>query len=376
MFKKNILFLLLAVLTYACGSDSETDLGTTDNFNRETLLINVADNIIIPAFQDFSDKLTALKTSSEAFNNNSNTTNLETLRSSWLQSYKAWQHVEMYDIGKAIDFGTDTRTGGTGFSAHFNVFPLTVATVESNISKGAYNFDEIPNYSAQGFPALDYLLYGVAADDTAIIEKYTTNANAVNYKKYITDIVDKMIAVNSQILNDWKDNFRDTFVTSTANTATSSLNKLINDFIFNYEKNFRAKKIGIPVGVFSSTSLPEKVEGFYTKDISKQLALEALMSIEKVFNGTSFNGNTSGIGFKNYLEELDRDDIANAITNQIAIARKQINGLNDNLYQQIIDNESNLLNVYSEIQKVVVLLKVDMLNAFNVSLDYADADGD
>ena len=67
MFKKIITFLLLAVLAYACSSDSETDLGTTDNFNREALLINVADNIIIPAFQDFSDKLTELKTASESF---------------------------------------------------------------------------------------------------------------------------------------------------------------------------------------------------------------------------------------------------------------------------------------------------------------------
>lgn len=376
MFKKTIPFVLLAVLIYACSSDNTTDQGATDNFNRGALLTNVADNIIIPAFQDFSDKLSTLKTSSETFTSNPTTTNLATLRSSWLQSYKAWQHVEMYDIGKAIDFGTDTRTGGTGFSAHFNVFPLTVATVENNISNGTYNFDEIPNYSAQGFPALDYLLYGVAADDTAILEKYTTNTNAVNYKKYITDIVNKMIDVNAQILNDWNTSFRDEFVASTANTTTSSLNTLINDFIFNYEKNFRAKKIGIPVGVFSSTTLPEKVEALYRKDISKELVLEALTSIERVFNGTSFTGNASGVGFKNYLEELDRADIANEITTQLAVARTQINGLNDNVYQQIIDNESSVLNVYSEIQKVVVLLKVDMLNAFNVSLDYTDADGD
>ena len=29
--------------------------------------------------------------------------NLDDLRNKWLLSYKAWQHVEMYDIGKAME---------------------------------------------------------------------------------------------------------------------------------------------------------------------------------------------------------------------------------------------------------------------------------
>ena len=35
-----------------------------------------------------------------------------------------------------------------------------------------------------------------------------------------------------------------------------------------------------------------------------------------------------------------------------------------------------MLSSYDELQKVVVLLKVDMLQAFDISTDYVDADGD
>jgi hypothetical protein len=35
-----------------------------------------------------------------------------------------------------------------------------------------------------------------------------------------------------------------------------------------------------------------------------------------------------------------------------------------------------MTNAYDELQKVVILLKVDMLQAFNVNVDYVDADGD
>jgi hypothetical protein len=35
-----------------------------------------------------------------------------------------------------------------------------------------------------------------------------------------------------------------------------------------------------------------------------------------------------------------------------------------------------MLLTYDELQKNVVLMKVDMLQAMNVSVDYVDADGD
>ena len=42
----------------------------------------------------------------------------------------------------------------------------------------------------------------------------------------------------------------------------------------------------------------------------------------------------------------------------------------------IYEDNTKMTNAYDALQTVVVLLKVDMLQAFNISVDYVDADGD
>ena len=47
-----------------------------------------------------------------------------------------------------------------------------------------------------------------------------------------------------------------------------------------------------------------------------------------------------------------------------------------NFVNQINTDNNKILTTYDAIQSVVVLFKVDMLQAFNINVDYQDADGD
>ena len=47
-----------------------------------------------------------------------------------------------------------------------------------------------------------------------------------------------------------------------------------------------------------------------------------------------------------------------------------------NFVNQINTDNNKMLTTYDAIQSVVVLFKVDMLQAFNINVDYQDADGD
>ena len=86
------------------------------------------------------------------------------------------------------------------------------------------------------------------------------------YATYVNCNLESDGWINSRMyLTDWKGSYRSTFVNSKSNTATSSLNKLVNDFIFYYEKGLRANKIGIPAGVFSASPLPEQGGGILQK---------------------------------------------------------------------------------------------------------------
>lgn len=367
MFKR-IVFFTLIVLIYACSSSTVTDSETPlDTFDRGVMLKNLADNIIIPAFENFNSEMDALVASGENFTKTPNQDNLTSLRTSWLAAYKTWQHIEMFNIGKAE---------AIQYSFFMNIYPLTIADVESNIANGNYDLNNSNNHDAQGFPALDYLLYGLAESDVEILEKYTSVSNAVNYKKYISDVLNQMSSLTVEVLNDWRSSYRDQFIASTDNTATSALNKMTNDYIYYFEKGLRANKFGIPAGVFSTEPLPKKVEAFYNQDISKELSLEALNTSIDFFNGKHYSSGTIGVGFSDYLESLENSILSQRIINQFNLAKSKINTLSNNFHDQVINDNTAMLSSYDELQKVVVLLKVDMLQAFDISTDYVDADGD
>jgi hypothetical protein len=177
---------------------------------------------------------------------------------------------------------------------------------------------------------------------------------------------------------------RDEFISSSANTATSSLNKLTNDLIFYYEKGLRANKIGIPVGIFSGSALPQNVECYYynleTGTASKTLLMEAFDAVKKAFNGISFDENTDAEGWDNYLQYLNAlsngVDLDTDINQTFDEAIDALTNLEDDLMNQIIVDELKVRAAYDKVQRGTVLLKTDMLGYLNIDVDYLDADGD
>ncbi|MFD0963941.1 imelysin family protein [Pseudofulvibacter geojedonensis] len=371
--KKFLAILVLTVLVWACSSDNgSSGGGNTDNFDRAAMLTNWADNIIIPAYTDYENKLTALQTATTNFTTIVDQTNLDALRTAWLEAYKTWQYVILFsDFSKAAELNV-TRW--------VNRFPTDVTGIETNITN---NFTDLTLSSTnvqQGFPALDYLLYGVAADDTAILAKYDSEANAANYKNYLTAVVNRLKDLNTPVLNHWNSGYRNIFIGLTENTNAGGVNILVNDYIYNYEKYFRKYKLGDPLGIFTGNGVePTYIESRYGKK-SKELLLVVLSAIEDFFSGKHYNSAAIGESFKTYLAYLDAkkdgQDLVPLMLAQMGSARTKLNGLDTDLSNQINTNVTPVQETYTEIQKLVPMLKIDMRSAFNVELDYYDNDGD
>ena len=350
------------------GSNTDTS-STPQEFDRSGMLAFWADSIILPAYNQLDASLMSLSEKVTAFTDNPSATTLSSLHNQWLETYSHWQYVEMFDIGLAEEIYYKNR---------MNLFPANVTRIENNISGESYDLDESSYFTAQGFSALDYLIFGAGENDDAIIALYT--ASDSNYGNYLVEVTDKMIDLTEQVKTYWEGDYRDTFVQSTDNTATSALNKMVNDFVFYYEKGYRANKIGIPAGIFSSNPLPDRIEAYYGEVYSKILALEASNAVYQFFNGIAYNdASTTGLSLKDYLDyiEADVDDKLSARINaKFQTAENKINDLNTNFKQQIQEDNNAMLLTYDAIQSNVVLLKVDMLQKLNVRVDYADADGD
>lgn len=366
--KRIIPLLLLLSTTFGCKDEGP---GDEQVYDRTDLLTNWADNLIIPAHEDFFTKITALKTATTTFTDTPSEGSLSTVRSAWKSAYIAWQNISMFEIGKAE---------ALNFRNFMNIYPVNTTEVDQNISSGTYDLTLPSLFDAQGFPALDYLLNGLASTDAEIVAFYTTDANAANYKAYLTDVTNRMNDLSDQVLTDWKSGYRDTFVANTASSANGAVDKLVNDFLFYYEKSLRAGKVGIPAGNFSSSPLPENVEAFYKKDISRELLLNAITASERFFYGKHFNSNTFGESLASYLDFLDAklgdEKLSDRIGNQLAAAKTKTAELNDNFVAQISSNNTLMLETFDELQKAVVLLKVDMLSALSINVDFVDADGD
>ena len=347
---------------------SSSDNSESQTFDRKALLTNWANNIIIPLYDNFNTNLNLLSDEVTKFNETPNLDNLKLVREKWLDAYKSWQHVEMFNLGKAEE---------TYFQSKMNVYPSDKERIERNLTNETYNLDNPNNNDAQGFPAIDYMLYGTDESDEKIVDKYLLENK--KYNTYLSSLIDKMVSNTSVVVNDWNQN-KDTYINSTENTSTSSINKITNDFIYYYEKLFRANKIGIPAGVFSGSKLPDRVEGYYSKIYSKDLALEAMSAIENFFVGKKYNSEEKGESLESYLNFLNSEkngtSLSKSITDQFKIAKETIDKLNNDFASQVNEDNNKMLVAYDEIQKGVVFMKTDMLQSLSISVDYVDADGD
>ena len=105
-----------------------------------------------------------------------------------------------------------------------------------------------------------------------------------------------------------------------------------------------------------------------------------LDAVENLFNGKHYANTTQGESFKSYLIFLDSrkdgEELVPVILNQIDIVRSNINLLDSDFGVSIDTNTETAYTTYDEIQRLVPILKVDMMQAFNIAGDYVDNDGD
>lgn len=372
--RKSILGLLLIFLAVwgisSCKKDSGSDPATPDtgvsDLDRKALLTQWADSLVKPGYQRFDVKMTALKTKSTAFAAAPTVTALQDLRQAWAQAYTEWQRVEVFEFGPA-----ETVT----LRNHFNIYPTDVAGIRQNITTGTYNFELATTIPQQGFPALDYLINGVATGDAAIVQSYVASAGQ---RRYLTDITDKMGQLFTTVYGQWTGSYRDTFINSTGTNAGSSLSKVVNAYSLYYERFLRAGKVGIPAGTMSAVAAPEKIETYYYKGtLPLDMAKIAHSTVQYVFNG-----HTGGPSLKSYLNALGAKDsrtgqsLSEILNAQFVVSATQLATLGPDLYVTMQTRRTDAVNSYNEMQKAVRLIKVDMTSAMSISVTYVDNDGD
>ena len=371
--KKSFYSVLVVCLIIACSSDTEDDIIQINEFDRSEILTNYVDNIIIPRHNDFKSEIDNLKIAVDEFVESPISSTYDNLHNQWLITYKKWQHIEMFNIGKAEEIN---------FLNTINTYPVDELRINENIDSRKFNLTSSNDWSCQGLSGIDYMLHGIDNSKENVILKYSNNSN---YGEYLKNLLDIIINNTDQVVNHWSEN-KNSFVNSSGNSNTSSLNMLTNDFVYYFEKGLRTNKIGIPVGYFSGGNVfPDKVEAYYSSknsfnDVSKELAKEALIASENLFIGRSSSG-SKGPSLKTYLDyiysaDVNKNNLSPIILSNFQSANDAINELDKSFVNQINSDKSKMLNAFDKLQALVVNMKTDMLSILSIQVDYIDADGD
>jgi len=370
LYRSILLLITLSVIS-ACDDGGENGGGSTESFDQQALLSNIGENYILPAYTQLNADLTNLESSVAAFANTPDVSNLNTIREHFKSAYKNWQYCSMLEFGPA---------DAIILRGSMNIYPTNTTLIESNIESGSYNLDAASNTAAKGLPALDYLLYGIGFDEAEIVEFYTDNDAGAARLQYLQNVATDIKVKVEGVLQDWSasgGNYINTFSTNTGTSVGSSLGMMVNAFLLDYERFVRDGKIGIPAGIRSSgVTRPTAVEGRFS-EMSKELAIESLLAYQKLILGNSIGNDAQGQGFDDYLQALDRAQLSSDISSQITTISNALNNLEDRPLQvTIAANNQSVLDVYTEMQKLVVLMKVDMTSALGILISYQDNDGD
>ncbi|MCU0360120.1 MAG: imelysin family protein [Bacteroidia bacterium] len=360
------LLLVLSLLGCKKKDDTNTDKDLPDEaFDKQALLINIADNVILPNYTRFESDLNMLNATFQAYSNAPTLAGLDSVKIKFQAAYKSYQHISLYEFGPAEQVVVRNN---------FNVFPTDTTQINSNIASGSYDLNMVSQLDAKGLPSLDFLFFGRNNSTAAVHALFASSANRRNYVKQV--ILDMKFKADAVIAG-WAA-YRTTFVSSLGTDVSSSIGYLINqlNFELDYVKN---AKIGIPLGKKTlGIAVPNNCEAYYSGN-SLEYAIESVKAIESLYLGKSTEG-IDDKGFDDYLNHLKiqrgSEALTSAITKQFAVAFSKLNAIASPLSQQVLSNPSHVDAAYVELVKLLVLLKTDMPSSLGVVITYQDGDGD
>lgn len=355
---KKITILSLFLVLASCGSDKNVEVPETD-FDVKGMLVNMADNIILPAYTDLDAAVNALDVAVTNYDGAQNDNNFSAVQQAYLDLHLTWHKAAFFDFGPAQD---------KVLRSSMNTYPTNDTIIRDNIASGSYDLGKANNFKASGLNALDYLLFGV---------KTPLSVGEIQYMKAI---VAQMKSKVSYVLNEWNSYYRDSFVENLGNSSGSSVSLLLNDYSLYTEKNLRTGKIRIPAGLLPTSkgiSLYH-IEGKYSADYSSTYIQVALQAVSDYYYGIGTAGD--GLGFDDYLRALDTDynktKLHLAFEEQLKETIAEAAKLTNPYATQLQTNPKQVEAVYNQTQDMVILIKNHIILAIGVKVGYTDTDGD
>lgn len=367
---KYISALALTVILLSAVSCKKNKNEDEDKFDRELMLKNYAENLIIPAYSDALSALNGLSTEVNNFVANMNETNLESLQTAWLHAFEEWQFACMFNVGPAAEQGLNKS-----LNEEIATFPISETKINNIITTGQFTMDDF-NRDARGFLAMEYLIFaGIEIDNAAVINMFQSQAFRATY---LQALVDHSLSKVEAVLGQWNGSYKNQFINNNGTDVGSSTSQLYNEFVKSFE-TIKNLKLELPLGLRPGQLQPEPhlVQAYYS-GYSLDLIKKHIQAIENTYFGRSKN-NVEGSSFRDYLQsvvggpELITQTIAqwqNVLAAQAAVPT------NLPMSEQITSAPQPLLDFRIELQKHTRFFKSDMSSRLGIAITFSSGDGD
>ena len=355
------LIMLVMFGLSSCQEDDET--GTTEEEQNQPsatdfndLLSNQVNEVILPTMVNYQIKMSDLVNAVNGLSTSADTSNLRSTRTAYQQACLAYQAAAVHNY---------YATANAGLVENTNLYPINPSVLNELIANRSYNFGTTAQMRANGFPALDYMLY----QPKDVVAYFNADSNRIDF---LNALVTSMKSRADDLVMQWSGNLRTNFVANGGTALGSSISVQLNDGLIYYEDHIRESKVGFPIGRSGPNDSPfaadpTKIEAYYqsvasgNEDFTLQLLKASVEEMEDLYLGES-TLQVNGIGYDDMLMIRNQTTVHEDIKTHFA-----------NIYAKI--NERNSINgnedLYNSVQALVTIYKSDLLPLLNVQ----DADG-
>jgi uncharacterized protein len=392
----NLFSILTVILLAGClpggGGGNGFNPSVNDNFDRTSLLSNVANNIILPAYTNFAAAASNLKAACDAYatavtsNAADKAQRLLDAQSAWVGAMDSWQESELYQFGPAGASGV--VIGGQGIRDQIYSYPtISACRVDQQLVANAFSgADFIANslVNVYGLDALENLLFNTsnnnscsAATDINANGSWTALVNSGELEQRRADYAAVCAADlrnrANQLLQAWNPitgNFTGQFTSAGQSTSFYlSAQQASNEVYFGMfylELTVKDLKVGLPLGITNPAGANPQLRESLFANRSKEHIINNLKAFQKLFLGNTPTA-SARVGFDDFLVSLGATNLVNRVTANTAAAIAAFENITGTFGDAVMNNPTQLNAAFDALK----LVTDDVKNQFPSVLNFA-----
>ncbi len=310
--------------------------------------------VILPGYRTFSQRTQALQQAVDALAQApADKTRLAQAQQAWKAASEAWVLTEAYQFGPA----TEER-----LRQNIAFWPRRVEHITRVLGETTPIQIQQLGTSRKGLPVMEYLLFhGPEA---------FTGAGAERRVAYLTALSQDLVTQAQALQTAWEGDYGKSYLSS-----ANAQNMQLNQWVVLLE-NIKNKRLGEPAGLLGGQATG--AETLEAPDSQSSLTL-----LKAALDGFSQNYALEGLKIQanapdtaEYVVALGHREVHQQILAQTQVVRQGLAALEPSLEQALRENPEAVAQSYEAIKTLLRLVKVDLANALNQTVNFTDNDGD